>query len=56
VKIALSLYSQATSAITGLFVLSLSPHYPTTVIIFSKPFFNFLIVANTLTNASGVWA
>ena len=56
VKRALLLYSQAASAITGLFVLSLSPPHPTTVITCSFPCFNFLIVANTLINASGVCA
>ena len=54
VKITLSLYSQATSAITERLVLSLSPPHPTTVIIFSLPCLNFFMVANTFNNASGV--
>src|SRR5439155_680676 len=44
VKIALSLCSHATAPIIGLFVLSLSPPHPTTVIIFSNPFLSFFCV------------
>src|SRR4030095_10426919 len=47
VKIALSLCSHAASAIVGLFLLSLSPPQPTTVITFSNPFLNLFIVSRT---------
>ena len=56
VRITLSLYSQATSAMMGRLVLSLSPPQPTTVITCSFPCLNFFIVANTFNNASGVCA
>ena len=54
VKNILSLCSQATSAIMGRFVLSLSPPQPTTVIIFSSPWRKFFIAARIFSNASGV--
>src|SRR5436190_15289879 len=56
VKITLSLYSQATSAMTGRLVLSLSPPQPTTVMICLSSCLNFFIVASTFNRASGVCA